>query len=152
MSESARDPIVFEQYKLAVEMADRTSARRSAANSFYVTVQGALVATLGFLSGLEGVPPWALAAVCLVGCMTSVAWFLLLRSYRDLNAAKYTVICRVEEQLPLRLFGDEWLELKKDEPIKRWRGRYAELGTIERLLPAAFALLNIALALYLGLA
>lgn len=144
--------MVFEQYKLAVEMADRTSARRSAANSFYLTVQGALIAFLGFIAGLDGSPnKWTLVAICMAGLMASAAWFLLLRSYRDLNAAKYKVICDIEELLPVRLFGDEWAELKKDK-VKKWRPRYAELGTIERLLPTAFAVLNLMLAIYLGLA
>jgi hypothetical protein len=37
----------FELYKLAVEMADRISARRGIANSFFLTVNTGVVAILG---------------------------------------------------------------------------------------------------------
>jgi hypothetical protein len=37
----------MELYKLAVEMADRVSARRGTANAFFVTVNTALLAFLG---------------------------------------------------------------------------------------------------------
>ena len=39
-------PVVLEVYKLAVEMADRVSARRSLANNFYLTIHSAFVAGL----------------------------------------------------------------------------------------------------------
>ena len=41
----------LELYKLAVEMADRVSARRAAANAFFLTVNTALLAFVS--SGLE---------------------------------------------------------------------------------------------------
>lgn len=37
-------------YKLAVEMADRTSARRAGANSFFLTLHAALAAFVGVVS------------------------------------------------------------------------------------------------------
>ena len=48
--EQEEQAVLFEQYKLAVEMADRVSARRGTANAFYFTVSSALLAaseTLG---------------------------------------------------------------------------------------------------------
>ena len=146
----SRDPATLEQYKLAIEMADRVSSRRSSANTFFVTLQSALVAVLGFLNGGESAPDrWVLAAVCSTGVISAATWFLLLRSYRDLNRAKFQVVCGIESQLPHQLFADEWASLKGD-PVKRWRPRYAELGTIERVVPLSFAALNVTLGLYLG--
>ncbi len=152
MSEAAegRDPATLEQYRLATEMADRVSARRGAANTYFVSLQSALIAALGFLSsGDTPADSWVLTAVCAAGVVIAVTWYLLLRSYRDLNRAKFAVILRIEEALPHHIFGDEWSELKRD-PVKRWRPRYAELGTVERLVPAAFAALNVALGYYMG--
>ena len=150
MAES--DPAVstLELYKLGVEMADRVSARRGTANSFYVTLQSALIAMLGFLTSDQRHPDhWLLVAVCGAGVITAGTWFLVLRSYRDLNAAKFNVITRLEDQLPHRLFADEWATLKKDN-LKWWRPRYAELGTVERVAPAVFFCLNLALGVYLA--
>ena len=74
----------------------------------------------------------------------SACWWLQLRSYRDLNRAKFAVIIEVEKQLPVRVFTDEWQSLKTD-PIKTWRQRYAELGTVERVVPWVFAALYVTL-------
>lgn len=149
-AEFRRDPATLDLYKLAVEMADRVSARRGATNSFYLTLQSALLTALGFLtSGARTPDRWVLVGVCGAGVATSATWFLLLRSYRDLNRAKYAVIVKMEAHLPHSVFGDEWQSLKED-PIPRWRPRYAEFGTIERVVPGVFLVINILLAIYLG--
>ena len=41
------DPVVLELYQLAVEMADRVSARRGLANTFFLTLNTGLAALLG---------------------------------------------------------------------------------------------------------
>ncbi|MGW1594955.1 RipA family octameric membrane protein [Streptomyces sp. NPDC002343] len=50
---------LLDLYKLAVEMADRVSARRGTANAFFLSVQTALVTVLGF-----SVPRPTLPGVC----------------------------------------------------------------------------------------
>lgn len=138
---------VLELYRLAVEMADRVSARRSAANTYFVSLQTATLAVLGLLTGRSVQPSsGVLIAVCLAGACTSVTWFLLLRSYRDLNRAKFEVITKMEEHLPVRVFGNEWVSLKQD-PVKRWRPRYAELGSVERVVPWIFLAIYALLAI-----
>jgi hypothetical protein len=136
-------------YRLAVEMADRLSARRANANSFFLALQTALTAVLATVAGgsLIDRNDTVLAAAALAGAVTALAWWMLLRSYRDLNRAKYAVINRIEEEhLSLRLFTDEWAELQRRvERPRRWKGRYAELGDAERVVPIVF------LSLYLGL-
>jgi hypothetical protein len=130
-------------------MADRVSARRGTANAFFVSVQAAIVAALGFLSGRKPeAPTFVLAALCGVGVLSTIVWYLLLRSYRDLNTAKFNVIINIEKRLPVKVFTDEWETLKKD-PVAPWRKRYAELGSIERIAPILFGGINIAVAVYL---
>ncbi len=124
---------LLEQYKLAVEMADRVSARRATANSFFVTVQSALVAAFGFANDDR----WPLAVA---GIVIAVTWWLSLRSYRMLNKAKFEVIGKVEQGLPLAPFADEWVILdNKDGPLHE---RYAALSFVEQTVPVAFSLLN----------
>jgi hypothetical protein len=142
---SVEDPRVLELYKLAVELADRVSARRGTANAFFLTVQTALVAVLSVATpGLARSPWWVSLAVALAGLTLSASWWLQLRSYRDLNRAKFAVINRLEEQLPVHVFADEWVILKEDR-VEGWRGRYAELGAVERIVPAVFAALYLLL-------
>jgi hypothetical protein len=141
------DPRLFDLYKLAVEMADRVSARRATANAFFLTVQTAFVAVLGIAApNLARSPWWVSLAVALAGLVLSASWWLQLRSYRDLNQAKFSVINSVERQLPVQIFADEWAFLKQDR-LRRRRDRYAELGVVERIVPAVFAALYILLFL-----
>ena len=75
--------------------------------------------------------------------MVACTWWLQLRSYRDLNRAKFDVITRIErDYLEPRIFTDEWDSLKKDR-VPGWRKRYAELGTVERVVPLIFIAANI---------
>lgn len=74
------------------------------------------------------------------------AWWALLKSYRDLNAAKFAIIHALEDRLPMRVYADEWASLKRDpvrfalrrDAIRGWAGRYRELGRVERLVPCVF--------------
>jgi hypothetical protein len=125
----------LELYKLAVEMADRVSARRATANAFFLTVNTALLAFVS--SGPLNVN--VLWLVALSGIALSGAWWTLLKSYRDLNAAKFGVILEMEKNLDAKVYGDEWKVLKEDRPKeespqekrpKRWWEGYAELGTV----------------------
>ena len=118
--DDARDTetLVFEQYKLAVEMADQVSARRATANAFFATIHTALLAVLSAAfvasaggSGWDSSHAVAGIGVAFGGLVLAAAWFLLLRSYRDLNEAKFKVIQEVEKQLPIALFADEWTNL-----------------------------------------
>lgn len=129
---------ILELYKLAVEMADRVSARRGTANAFFLSVQTAFVGLVGFgFPEFSKASWWAALAVALAGVTLSATWWLQLRSYRDLNTAKFKGINKIEERLPVKVFADEWEALRHD-PVVGWRKRYAELGTSERLVPLVF--------------
>ncbi len=130
----------MELYKLAVEMADRVSARRGNTNAFFVTVNTAL---LGFVSIVKLDPSWPVAVG---GFVLALTWATLIKSYRDLNSAKFGVILRMEDDLPVRVYGDEWKKLKEDP--QTLRKRYAEFTTVEWVVPVIFAVLYCVLFLY----
>lgn len=142
--ESDPAPEIIDLYKMAVEMADRVSARRGTSNSFFLSVQTAFVAVLGLAGSNLTKTLWASTAVALAGVALSVAWWLQLKSYRDLNRVKFEVINKIEEQLPVKIFSDEWAFLKRDS-VRSWRTRYAELGMSERRVPFIFIVLHILL-------
>jgi hypothetical protein len=136
--------IELELYQLAVEMADRVSARRAVANTFFLTVNTGLAALLG---GSE--LRWYVAAAGLVFAFT---WWWLLQSYRELSSAKFAVINAIELDFPVQLFGDEWRHLQASKrprrlwppaAIRKWLDGYHELGTIERIVPLAFAVIYV---------
>lgn len=135
----------FELYKLAVEMADRVSARRSLANSFFLTINTGMVALMGGTHGLK----WYLPVAGLLFCVT---WWALLKSYRDLNSAKFQIILGMEERLPVRVYADE-KRIYKGEPVRfqlrrkvitKWIAQYRELNRVERIVPAVFGAIYLA--------
>src|SRR5215218_6266318 len=134
----------LELYKLAVEMADRVSARRATANAFFLTVNTALLAFVS--SGSLNV----LWLVTLAGIALSGTWWMLLKSYRDLNRAKFEMITEMENNLEVKVFGDEWERLK-EKRSEDWPDKYAEFGTVERFVPLIFAALYVAVYLVTGL-
>jgi len=128
----------FEMYKLAVEMADRVSVRRITVNSFFLTVNTGAAALLG----MQNVSGYLAAA----GLAFSSLWWTLLKSYRSLNHAKFKIIVAMEEQLPARIYGDEWELLHRDRVgfslrpavLRSWLAQYRGLGFIERIVPGVF--------------
>lgn len=147
--EALPDPRVLDIYKLAVEMADRVSARRAVANAFFLTVNTTLVAVVG-LSTTQPDSTIRFTSVCLAGVAVAVCWWLLLRAYRRLNSAKFAVINKIEdEHLPVKPYIDEWKELRPDEMSTTRRAKlgkaFRELGGVERTVPVVFGLLYVAL-------
>src|SRR5690348_7876587 len=103
----------LELYRITVEMADRISARRGVANSFFLTLHTALIASLALLERgathsedrigkvvhsetVQPVDSFYIGIVAAAGLVLALAWWLLLRSYRDLNKEKFKVIHRLE--------------------------------------------------------
>lgn len=143
------NPEVMEIYKIAVEMADRVSARRVAANAFFLTVNTTLVAVVG-LRAQSDVSSLLPIAVCVSGIAVAVCWWLLLRNYRRLNEAKFVVINKIEANyLPLTPFCDEWAILAEKDKVKgrmkRVKAGMRQLGNVERFVPFVFGMLYLVL-------
>ncbi|MGR3939274.1 RipA family octameric membrane protein [Streptomyces sp. BRA346] len=128
---------VLEQYKLYVEMADRVSARRNLANTFFLSLNSAVVAVVAAVSGraLASASAWLLLAGLAIMLGQCVAWFVMVRSYRQLNAAKYAVIGALEERLPAFAYSRaEWGALRQG---RDWR-TYLPLTHVEQWVPVLF--------------
>jgi hypothetical protein len=129
--------LILEQYKIYVEMADRISSRRGLANTFFLTLNTAVLTAFGvFWQKRPAGSPWWLVgplAVLLVQCG---AWYALVESYRQLNGAKYKVVGLLEEELPASPYWSaEW---KAFDEGKHWK-TYLPLTHIERWVPLTFA-------------
>ncbi|WP_435592566.1 RipA family octameric membrane protein [Nocardia sp. bgisy118] len=129
---------VLEQYRLCVEMADRVSARRGLANSFFLTLNtGIFTFTTAFGKAPPNDKVWWLAIPLAAILGQCFAWFYLVRSYRLLNSAKYQVVGALEERLPASPFWRaEWWALGEGKD----RARYWPLSHIEEWIPILFAL------------
>jgi len=157
---------ILELYKTAVEMADRTSARRQGANSFFLTLNTALAALVGIVSSAQKPPPhgnlptfdpYGLVLTAVAGIVLSLTWRALLRYYRRLNAAKFDVINEMEKRLPIKPYTDEWAILHPppqagETPTKwtRWwrkKVKHREATVVEQVVPLVFVMIYLALAI-----
>lgn len=123
---------ILEQYKLYVEMADRISGRRMIANSFFLAVQTAIIAGV-FASGRidPGIDTHSRIGLALCGIAIAILWLTILRSYRQLNSAKFRVIHELEKLLPAAPFDKEWKLLAEQGKASR----YLALSRIEQCVP-----------------
>ena len=137
--EKYRDHLL-EQYKLYVESADRVSERRTSANNYLLTVNAFLITLYGLASSFGDNRAWQ-AVVPIAGVLVCVTWLVLIRSYRNLNTAKFKVVHELEEHLPAALFDREW-----DHAQQGTGKAYKPLTHIEPFIPLVFAALYITLA------
>ena len=128
-----RDKDVLEIYKMLVEMADRVSQRRQSANSFYLTVNTAIIGGAAYLSKstFGHLGTWAVSAAGIAIC---VLWIRAVVSYKSLNAAKFEVITALEDRLPVTPYKDEWAILDVDGDGKR----HKPFHKTEVLVPMVF--------------
>ena len=83
---------LIEIYKLYVEMADRVSSRRQAANSFYLTVNTAIIGAATFFQVSTSLIRLWLVAVA--GAALCLMWIRNIQSYKDLNLGKLVSLTR----------------------------------------------------------
>ena len=163
---------LLELYKNAVEMADRVSSRRAGANTFFLTLNTTLAAVVGIVSSARKPSPhgtvpsfdaFGLVLTAVAGIVLAIVWRALLSYYRRLNGAKFDVINKLEEQLPVQPYAEEWAILHPDEPdepdtklewwqpVKRWqrwrrKTKHREATVIEQVVPLVFVGIYVALA------
>nr|PZN77087.1 MAG: hypothetical protein DIU57_16865 [Pseudomonadota bacterium] len=116
-----------------MEMTDRISDRRERANVFFVTLHTGVFAVVGFLVEKQ-MFPWIVTICLLAGIPFSYLWYRLVRSYRDLNSAKFKVVHAIETRLPLKLFDAEWEAVGRGKD----RSRYLPFTHIELKVPLVF--------------
>ena len=118
---------LLDQYKLYVEMADRISNRRATANSYFLSVNSAILAFVGYLTSKDSTDYlWLLA---LAGVTLSYFWRALILSYKNLNTAKFLVIHAIEKRLPISPYDAEWEAMGRGKNPKLYRPiSHIELG------------------------
>lgn len=130
----------LEIYRLHAELSDRVSQRREGANRLYVSLLLALVLFLAALLRFgAGDLPASMVVVVVgsIGIALSVAWLLVIRSYRQLNTGKLKALHELEEHLAYPFFKREWELLGEGER----RSRYWRLTQTEAVLPWIFLVL-----------
>ncbi len=138
------DEYRFGQYKLYVEMADKLSARRNNSNLFYSSLLSGLLVILSLVfreNLLINITNYIfiLLGVGIMGTVLCLSWFLNIRSYRQLNFAKFEVIHEMEQDLPYECYKKEWDLINQEEDFKT--RSYLRLTKIEQAVPIIFMIL-----------
>ena len=106
--------ILLEQYKTYVESADKISDRRINVNTFFITLNSALITVMTvFFSNT-----YLLLLLAFLGIIFSILWFLNLKNYKQINSCKFDIIQQIEKYLPINLYKTEWIILIKPNLIK----------------------------------
>ena len=126
------------QWQTCVEMSNAVSQRRDAMNNLFVTLNLAIVAAASFI--------WDAKTIMLLvsGIIVCVVWIFFIRNFRELNRAKFEVINKLEQSLPVSAFSDEWQSLKKSK-------KYIEGTKLEKVLPYAFCVLYVVIFILITL-
>lgn len=136
-----------ELYKLHSELADRVSQRREGANRLHVSIAVGLVVFLGTLIRFsEDQTPAAIVilTVGIGGLIVSASWYIVLRSYRQLNSEKFRVLHDMETRLPYQFFTMEW----DPESVGAKSSRYWKLSVVETIMPMMFGALFLGMTIY----
>lgn len=128
--------IIMDQYKMFQKTSEDLVVRRQNLNSFYLTVNSALIALVGTFLGLISYPLnlYVIFFMCIVGLILDVSWIGVLNAYGTLNSAKMKLINLIEEQLPVALYDMEW-QIMSDKLNSR---KYISFTDSEKRIPKLF--------------
>jgi len=127
---------LFEQYKLYITSIEKTSDRRQNANTYFITINTALVSLVGLLCQFKitGCIFWIKSLIAIVGVTICAIFWFLICSYKQLNTGKFKVLHEIEKRLPLALYQYEWEVLGEGKNKKI----YYPFSHIELLIPLVF--------------
>lgn len=136
----------LEIYRIYVEMADKISERRQSANSFFLTINTAVVGLVSYLqlgqNGKAGSIFYLVISVA--GTIICYMWYRLVLSYKQINSGKFKVVHLVEQNLPLAPYDAEWEILGRGKDPKK----YLPFTDIEIFVPWVFFGLHAFVFLY----
>ncbi len=127
---------LLEQYKAYINSAEKISDRRQKSNEFFLTLNSALVALLGFITiktngGEINYLPFLFSVSGIIICYL---WYRMVYSYKCLNSGKFKVIHAIERRLPLALYDTEWEALDRGKNKKV----YWSFSHLESFVPWIF--------------
>ena len=130
---------LLEQYKLYVQSAENVSTRRVASSRYLLTLNTALAALCFSIQATNFSQDFRLG-IPIMGIFASCLWFQIIKSHRDLNAAKFKIIHEIEKYLPIALYEYEWRIVGQGKSKA-----YKSTTRIEQYIPVGFLVLFIVL-------
>jgi hypothetical protein len=115
---------LLDLYKIMVQSSESLVGRRQSVNTFFLTMNGALLTGSGIIvqnSGSNKVGALGIAVLSLAGVILCAAWRSLIVSFGQLNGGKFVVINSLERHLRAAIYAAEWVALGsgKDPSVYR---------------------------------
>jgi hypothetical protein len=111
-------------YKIMVQSSEDLVSRRQGVNTFFLTINGALLTASGLIvqsSGGDRLAALGIAVLAVAGALLCMAWRSLIRSFGQLNRGKFRVINTIERYLKAAIYAAEWEALGRGEDPKIYR-------------------------------
>jgi hypothetical protein len=115
---------MFELYKLMVASSEGLVARRQGVNTFFLTINGAILTAAGLVLGSGAHNRFEAAGLVVLSCagaILALAWKSLIVSFGQLNRGKFKVINRMELEFPAAIYLAEWNALGSGNDRKRYQ-------------------------------
>lgn len=126
----------FDQYNIYLAGIESISDRRENANKYFVTLNSGIIVAISFMlqhfDEFFIVP--AMVTLLLLGTVISIIFYFLINSYKQLNSIKFKVLHKIEKNLPIQMYADEWIALGEGKDAEK----YFPFSHIERLIPIIF--------------
>ena len=135
MEKIEKQEIILEQYKLCLQMADSISQRRLETNKFFSGLNSLLVSIIGIAFSSKSLSvevDLMLSPVLIIGVIICYIWYRMIKSFRQLNTAKFKVIGKLEKYLPFSPFYEEEWKMLGEGKDKRL---YTPFSKIEQYIP-----------------
>jgi hypothetical protein len=141
-------------YKIMVQSSEGLVSRRQGVNTFFLTMNGALLTGSGLViqhSGANTVGALGIMVFSFAGVILCGAWRSLITSFGQLNRGKFQVINAIEQHLKAAIYAAEWEALGRGEDPKIYRSFTSrEIWVPEALLALHAVSFLAALAVYVG--
>ncbi len=137
-------------YKMMVDSSEELVGRRQGVNTFFLTMNGALLTASGIIvqsSGGDRLGGVGVAVLAIAGAILCLAWRSLIKSFGQLNRGKFQVINTIERYLKAAIYAAEWEALGRGENPKVYRS----FTSREIWVPNALLVLHLLTAVVAGL-
>ena len=108
----------LELYKIMVDSSEKLVSRRQGVNTFFLTINGALLTASGLIvqsSGGNRLGGLGIAVVGMTGALLCAAWRSLITSFGQLNRGKFQVINTIERYFKAAIYAAEWEAMGRGE-------------------------------------
>jgi hypothetical protein len=115
---------LFELYKLMVGSSETLVSRRQGVNTFFLTINGAVLTAVGLIlssGGSQRLLAAGLMVLTVTGIILAQAWRSLINSFGQLNTGKFAVINRIEQVFPAAIYLAEWKALGEGRDSSKYR-------------------------------